>query len=133
SQHNTNAEKTARFLAQHPAVEQVFYPGLPDHPQYDLARQQMTRGFGGMVSFILKGGLEATYQFLERLELISLAVSLGGAHSLITHPASTVSSVQTEQEMIASGLQPGLVRLSVGLEDAEDIIADLDYGLKMNY
>lgn len=133
SQHNANAEKTARFLAQHPAIEQVFYPGLAGHPQYDLARQQMTGGFGGMVSFVLKGGLEATNQFLERLELISLAVSLGGAHSLITHPASTVSSVQTEQEMIASGLQPGLVRLSVGLEDVEDIIADLEYGLKMNY
>ena len=85
-----------------------------------------------MASFILRGGLEATYQFLERLELISLAVSLGGTHSLITHPASTVSSVQTEEEMLASGLQPGLVRLSVGLEDAEDIITDLEYGLKAN-
>lgn len=132
-QHNANAEKTARFLAQHPAIDQVFYPGLADHPQFDLAQRQMPGGYGGMVSFVLRGGLEATTQFLERLELISLAVSLGGAHSLITHPASTVSSVQTEQEMIASGLQPGLVRLSVGLEDADDVIADLDYGLKMNY
>ena len=85
-----------------------------------------------MVSFILRGGLETTYHFLERLKLISLAVSLGGVHSLITHPASTVSSVQTEQEMIASGLQPGLVRFSVGLEDADDIILDLENSLFMN-
>lgn len=133
NQHNTNAEKIAQFLAQHPAVEQTFYPGLALHPQHDLARQQMTGGYGGMVSFILRGGLEATYQFLERLDLISLAVSLGGAHSLITHPASTVSSVQTEQEMIASGIHPGLVRLSVGLEDASDIITDLESSLKSNH
>jgi methionine-gamma-lyase len=132
-QHNENAEKTAQYLAQHPAIEQVFYPGLAGQPQYELARKQMPGGYGGMVSFILRGGLETTYRFLERLQLISLAVSLGGAHSLITHPASTVSSVQSEQEMVASGLQPGLVRLSVGLEDADDIIADLEYGLKMNY
>ena len=132
-QHNTNAEKIAQFLAQHPAVEQTFYPGLTLHPQHDLARQQMNGGYGGMVSFILRGGLEATYQFLERLDLISLAVSLGGAHSLITHPASTVSSVQTEQEMIASGIHPGLVRLSVGLEDASDIITDLESSLKTNH
>jgi cystathionine beta-lyase/cystathionine gamma-synthase len=83
-----------------------------------------------MVNFILRGGLEAPYQFLERLELISLAVSLGGTHSLITHPASTVSSIQTEQEIIASGLQPGLIRFSVGFEDADDIISDLEQSLK---
>lgn len=132
SQHNANAEKIARYLTQHPAVERVFYPGLEQHLQHDLARQQMLGGYGGMVSFILRGGLETTYHFLERLKLISLAVSLGGVHSLITHPASTVSSVQTEQEMIASGLQPGLVRFSVGLEDADDIILDLENSLFMN-
>ncbi len=131
-QHNSNAEKVARYLAQHPSIERVFYPGLAQHPQHDLANQQMPGGYGGMVSFILRGGLEATYQFFESLELISLAVSLGGTHLLITHPASTVSSIQTEQEMIASGLQPGLIRFSVGLEDADDIISDLEQSLKKN-
>jgi cystathionine beta-lyase/cystathionine gamma-synthase len=89
----------------------------------------MPGGFGGMVCFDLKGGREAGYSLLQELELISLAVSLGGTHSLITHPASTVSAVQSEEEIAASGVQPGLVRLSVGLEDEADIIADLDQAL----
>jgi cystathionine beta-lyase/cystathionine gamma-synthase len=89
----------------------------------------MPGGYGGMVCFDLKGGRTAGYALLKKLELISLAVSLGGTHSLITHPASTISQVQSEEEIAASGVKPGLVRLSVGLEDAADIIADLARGL----
>lgn len=129
AQHNANALAVARFLMHHPAVADVYYPGLESHPQHALARRQMPGGFGGMVCFDLKGGREAGYRLLQELELISLAVSLGGTHSLITHPASTVSAVQSEEEIAASGVQPGLVRLSVGLEDVADIIADLDQAL----
>jgi methionine-gamma-lyase len=89
----------------------------------------MSGGFGGMVCFDLQGGREAGYQLLKRLKLISLAVSLGGVHSLITHPASTISAVQSDEEIAASGVRPGLVRLSVGLEDAVDLIADLEQAL----
>ncbi|MFZ0549079.1 MAG: aminotransferase class I/II-fold pyridoxal phosphate-dependent enzyme [Candidatus Promineifilaceae bacterium] len=129
ARHNENGLAVARFLADHPAVSEVYYPGLPQHPQYDLACRQMTGGFGGMVCFDLRGGREAGYQLLKRLKLISLAVSLGGVHSLITHPASTISAVQTDEEIAASGVKPGLVRLSVGLEDSADLIADLKQAL----
>lgn len=127
--HNANALAIARFLEGHPAVREVYYPGLPSHPQHALAQRQMAGGFGGMVCFDLKGGRAAGYELLQRLELITLAVSLGGTHSLITHPASTVSAVQSDEEIADSGVQPGLVRLSVGLEDAADLIADLERGL----
>lgn len=129
AQHNANALAVARFLAEHAAVREVYYPGLAEHAQHDLAQRQMPGGYGGMVCFDLEGGKEAGYRLLQRLQLISLAVSLGGTHSLITHPASTVSAVQSEEEIAASGVEPGLVRLSVGLEDADDIIADLERGL----
>lgn len=127
-QHNRNGQVVSEFLAGHPAVREVYYPGLPNHPQHWLAKQQM-RGFGGMLAFDLFGGREAGYRLLQKVKLIALAVSLGGVHSLITHPASTISSVQTAEQMIASGVQPGLVRLSVGLEDVRDIIADLEQAL----
>jgi methionine-gamma-lyase len=130
ARHNENAMAVAQFLAGHPAVATVYYPGISSHPQYELARRQMPGGFGGMITFDLKGGRQAGYDLLQRLELIALAVSLGGAHSLITHPASTVSLVQADEEIARSGVQPGLVRLSVGLEDAEDIIADLGQALE---
>jgi methionine-gamma-lyase len=129
-QHNENATAVAQFLQNHPAVRQVYYPGLPSHPQHTLTQQQMPSGFGGMVCFDLKGGRQAGYQLLQKLQLITLAVSLGGVHSLITHPASTISAVQTDAEIAASGVMPGLVRLSVGLEAAQDIIADLEYALR---
>lgn len=129
ARHNENGLAVARFLAGHPAVSEVYYPGLPEHPQHELARRQMTGGFGGMVCFDLRGGREAGYQLLKRLKLITLAVSLGGVHSLITHPASTISAVQSDEEIAASGVRPGLVRLSVGLEDAADLITDLEQAL----
>jgi len=129
AQHNANAMEVARFLEIHPAVKAVYYPGLPSHPQHELAKQQMTGGFGGMVCFDLEDGLSAGYTLLKSLKMISLAVSLGGVHSLITHPASTISVVQKEDELAASGVIPGLVRFSVGVEEVGDIIADLEQAL----
>jgi methionine-gamma-lyase len=131
AQHNANAQAVAEFLAGHTAVAEVYYPGLPHFPQSDLARRQMTGGFSGMVSFDLGGGRAAGYRLLQRIRLIKQAVSLGGVHSLLTHPASTISAVQNETEISASGVQPGLVRMSVGLEDAADIMADLDQALAL--
>ncbi|MCL4261681.1 MAG: aminotransferase class I/II-fold pyridoxal phosphate-dependent enzyme [Anaerolineae bacterium] len=128
--HNRNAQAVAEFLAGHTAVREVYYPGLPAHPQHDLARRQMPGGYSGMVCFDLKGGRAAGYALLQRLKLIKLAVSLGGVHSLITHAASTISAILKDDEAIAaSGVQPGLVRFSVGLEDPADLIADLAQGL----
>lgn len=129
ARHNENAIAVSRFLEEHPAVREVYYPGLASHRQHDLARKQMPGGFGGMICFDLVGGGEAGYRLLQKVELITLAVSLGGVHSLITHPASTISIVQNEAEIAASGVQPGLVRLSIGLEDSEDIISDLRQAL----
>jgi methionine-gamma-lyase len=127
--HNSNAQAVAEFLQEHPAVRRVYYPGLPDFPQSELARRQMVGGFGGMLSFDLHGGRAAGYRLLQKVKLIRLAVSLGGVHSLITHPASTISAVQSDAEIAAAGIQPGLVRLSVGLEDVADVIADLELAL----
>lgn len=129
-QHNENALAVAQFLQSHPAVRAVYYPGLPGHAQYALAQRQMPGGGSGMVCFDLHGGRQAGYKLLQKVKLISLAVSLGGVHSLITHPASTISAVQSDAEIAASGVMPGLVRLSVGLEAAGDIIADLAQALE---
>src|SRR5205823_10521839 len=119
--HNRNAMQVAHFLEEHPAIERVFYPGLPSHPQHELAKRQMTGGFGGMVSFVVKGGFDPAYRLIRRTEVCVLAVSLGGAESLITHPASMIHTHQTDEERERGGVSPGLIRLSVGLEDAEDI------------
>jgi methionine-gamma-lyase len=130
--HNENGRVVAEYLQTHPAVRQVYYPGLASHPQHALAQQQMVGGYGGMVCFDLHGGRSAGYQLLQRLQLITLAVSLGGVHSLITHPASTVSAHLSDEEITASGVMPGLLRLSVGLESPVDLIADLEQGLKVH-
>lgn len=127
--HNNNALLIAEYLESHPAVENVYYPGLASNPQYNLAVKQMNGGFGGMVSFELNGGWEASRNLLKRVRIISNAVSLGGVHSLITHPASTVSSIQSEEEIAESGVSSGLIRLSVGLEDHNDLIQDLTQAL----
>lgn len=129
AQHNQNAQAVAEFLSTHSAVREVYYPGLPSHPDHQLAKQQMSGGFSGMVCFDLHGGRAAGYAMLQKVKLIKQAVSLGGVHSLITHPASTVSTAQSEEALIASGVLPGLVRFSVGLEDSADIIADLEQAL----
>ncbi|HMA35876.1 MAG TPA: aminotransferase class I/II-fold pyridoxal phosphate-dependent enzyme [Chloroflexia bacterium] len=127
--HNHNALAVARFLAGHPAVAQVYYPGLESHPQHALARAQMLGGFGGMLSFEMRGGYAAAYQLIGRTAVCILAVSLGGMETLITHPASMIHTHQSVEERTAAGISPGLIRLSVGIEDSDDIIADLDQAL----
>ena len=128
--HNANALHLARWLEAHPAVAWVSYPGLPSHPQHALAVRQMIGGFGGMVCFELKGGVDAGIRLMNAVRVCALAVSLGDARSLITHPASTTHSVVTREARLAQGVTDGLVRLSVGLEDVEDLIADLEGGLE---
>jgi cystathionine beta-lyase/cystathionine gamma-synthase len=127
-EHDHNARQIAAFLVDHPKVARVFYPGLPDHPQRDLARKQMS-GFGGMISFEVKGGLEPARRVVERTRLFTLAESLGGVESLIELPAAmTHASIPTETRR-AHGVADGLVRVSVGIEDAPDLISDLDRAL----
>ena len=126
--HNTSAQRIAEFLEAHPRVASVSYPGLASHPQHALARKQM-RGFGGIVCFDLEGGVEAGIRLMNSVRICSLAVSLGDARSLITHPASTTHSVVSREARLTQGVTDGLVRLSVGLEDVEDLIADLESGL----
>jgi methionine-gamma-lyase len=126
--HNANALAVARYLARHPKVGWVSYPGLESHPQHALARRQMS-GFGGMVCFDLKGGVAAGARLMNAVKLCALAVSLGDVRTLITHPASTTHSVVSREQRLSQGVSDGLVRLSVGLEDPEDIIADLERGL----
>lgn len=126
--HCASAMKVATFLEQHPAVTKVNYPGLASFPQYDLAKQQMDL-FGGMISFELKGGYEAGKTLLNSVELCRLAVSLGDAETLIEHAPSMTHSTYTKEELAEAGISEGLVRLSIGLEDVDDIIADLTQAL----
>lgn len=126
--HNRNAEAIARSLEQHPAVARVLYPGLDSHPQYELARRQMT-GFGGMLSFELRGGREAGIRLAESVHLIVLAVSLGSVETLIEHPASMSHSLLSDQQLERAGIPPGLIRLSVGIEDPQDLINELTAAL----
>lgn len=123
--HCENAMKVAEYLNAHPKVSKVYYPGLKDHEGYEIAKKQMT-GFGGMMSFELEGGFEAGKTLLNNLEMCALAVSLGDTETLVQHPASMTHSAYTKEELKEAGIPEGLVRLSVGLENIEDIIADLD-------
>ena len=127
--HCKNARKVVEFLNNHPKIERVYYPGLETHPGYEIAKKQM-KDFGAMISFELKGGFEAGKTLLNSLKLCSLAVSLGDTETLIQHPASMTHSPYTKDEREAAGITDGLVRLSVGLENVEDIIADLEQGLE---
>ena len=126
--HSASAQKVAEFLAQHPAVAKVNYPGLASFSQYELANRQM-RLSGGMISVELQGGFEAGKALLNHVELCRLAVSLGDAETLIEHAASMTHSTYTKEELAEAGISEGLVRLSVGLEEPEDIIADLTQAL----
>lgn len=128
-QHNHNALEVARALEGHLAVASVSYPGLPSHPQRAVAARQMT-GFGGMVCFELRGGLEAGRALMNAVRLCTLAVSLGDTKTLICHPASTTHASVGPEERLRRGITDGLVRLSVGLEDPGDIVADLDQALR---
>jgi methionine-gamma-lyase len=126
--HNENAMAVARYLETHPRVSSVSYPGLESHPQHWIAKKQM-RGYGGMVSFELKGGLEAGAKMMDRVRLCALATSLGDARSLISHPATTSHVVVSREARLAQGVTDGLVRLSVGIENVDDIVSDLEQAL----
>ncbi len=127
--HCSSAQTIAEYLEQHPAVELINYPGLPGFSQYELAQRQM-RLPGGMIAFELKGGISAGRRFMNALQLFSRAVSLGDAESLAQHPASMTHSSYTPEERAQYGISEGLVRLSVGLEDIDDLLADIEQALK---
>jgi methionine-gamma-lyase len=124
-----SAQRIAAWLESRPEVAWVRYVGLPSHPQHELARRQM-RGFGSMISFELKGGLEAGRRVMDRVRLAILAVSLGGVETLIEHPASMTHAGVAREERLKAGISDGLVRYSVGIEDPEDLIADLEQALE---
>lgn len=127
--HCANALKIAHWLEAHPEVERVFYPGLESHAQHDLARRQMSGGYGGMVTAVLRRGLEGSRRMLERTQIFTLAESLGGVESLIEHPAIMTHASIPEDQRAALGISDGLIRLSVGVEDADDLIEDLKQAL----
>ncbi|MBW3520175.1 cystathionine gamma-synthase [Flavobacterium sp. NKUCC04_CG] len=129
--HSENGMKVAHYLKNHPKVNQVFYPGLEDHPQFDIAQKQMKNGFGGMVSFTFKSGAKAdAIDFLERVEVFTLAESLGGVESLANHPALMTHASIPEDKRKEIGVTDDLVRLSVGVEDIDDLIQDLEQAFK---
>jgi len=126
--HCANAMEVARFLEAHPMVEHVIYPGLPSHPNHTVAMRQMKAG-GGIVAMHIKGGIDAGRRFLDAIGMCSLSANVGDTRTIVTHPASTTHSKLTEEARLAVGILPGLVRVSVGLEDVCDVIADLDQAL----
>jgi len=128
-QQSASAQALAEFLEDHAQVERVHYPGLPTFPQHALARKQMD-GFGGMLSFEIKGGQAAGVRFVESVEVATLAVSLGGTETLVQHPASMTHGPLTDAERKVSGISDGLIRVSVGLEHVDDLIADFERALK---
>ena len=129
--HNRTALEVARFLEGHPRVKRVYYPGLESHPHYDIARAQMS-GFGGVVSFDIKGTLKDAKAFLDKLKLCYIAPSLGGVETLITHPAMVSYYGLTRKERYELGITDTLLRLAVGIEDVSDIVADLEQALKVS-
>ena len=126
--HGESAMKIAAFLEAHDAVDRVFYPGLESHPQHELARRQM-RGFGGMVSFELKGGVSAGEAFASSTNYFTLAESLGGVESLVATPPSMTHAAIPAEERHAAGLADGLVRLSVGVEHVDDLLEDVEQAI----
>lgn len=127
--HSENALAVAEFLKAHPKVNWVIYPGLKDHPTYEFACKYFKGGFGGIVGFGIEGGLEAGKRFIERLKLFSHLANVGDAKSLAIHPASTTHSQLTPEQQKEGGVTEDFVRLSVGIEDIEDIIEDIDQAL----
>lgn len=127
--HSENALKVAEYLEKQSDVESVKYPFLPSHPKYEIAKKQMKAG-GGMVAFIIKGGLERGKKFMDAVEMASLTGNLGDTRTIVSHPASTTHAKLTEKERLASGILPGLIRISVGIENIEDILEDLEQAFK---
>ncbi|MCX6998087.1 MAG: O-acetylhomoserine aminocarboxypropyltransferase/cysteine synthase [Kiritimatiellaeota bacterium] len=128
--HSTNALAIARWLQQHPQVSWVVYPGLTDHPGHANAAKYLKQGFGGLVGFGIRGGLEAARKFINSVQLLSHVANIGDAKSLVIHPASTTHAQLTPEEQAATGVTPDYIRLSIGLEDVEDIKADIDQALQ---
>ena len=129
--HSDNAMKVARFLEEHPCVSWVSYPGLPSHPTHETAKKYHKGGrYGAIIGFGIKGGYEAGKQFINELKLFSLLANIGDAKSLVIHPASTTHQQLTPEEQLQTGVTPDFIRLSIGIEDVEDIIADLDQALR---
>lgn len=126
--HCANALALAQWLEGRPGIQSVRYPFLPSHPQYEIARRQMSAG-GGLVAFEVAGGLEAGRRFLDRLKLSQIVANLGDARTAATHPASTTHSALSDDERLSAGITPGLIRVSVGLEHIDDIVADIDQAL----
>jgi cystathionine gamma-lyase len=135
AKHSENAMRIAQWLAKHPKVDRVVYPGLANHPQHAIAAKQMrmcsqqTPTFGGMITIFLKGGLAESRRFLENVHLFALAESLGGVESLIEHPAIMTQASVPPENRAKLGISDALVRLSVGIEDGDDLIADLEHAL----
>jgi cystathionine beta-lyase/cystathionine gamma-synthase len=129
ARHSENAQAVAEFLAEHPGVEHVNYPGLPDHPQHELAQRQMAAG-GGMLSFVVSGGMAGAARVIDSFELITHAVTFGTSRTICMHPPTITHEHMTPEERAQAGIADGLIRLSVGLEDADDLIADLDRALE---
>lgn len=128
AQHNANALAVATFLDGHPAIERVYYPGLPSHPDHAIAKGQMS-GFGGMVTIDVKGGKDGAYRVFDKLKVIKRAASLGGVESICSLPILTSQYGLTDEELAKAGVSTGMIRISIGLEDAEDLTADLDQAL----
>ena len=129
-QHSANALEIARWLKSHPMVNWVTYPGLPEDPNHKMAAKYLKTGFGGLVGFGIKGGLEAGKTFINSVKLLSHLANIGDAKSLVIHPASTTHQQLTVQEQAQTGVTPDYIRLSIGLEDVEDIKADIDQALR---
>jgi cystathionine beta-lyase/cystathionine gamma-synthase len=127
-QHAKNAQQVAEFLSTHKKIKKVHYPGLKSHPQYDLAQKQMA-GFSGMVSFDMNGTYDDVLKFLKKLKVFTLAESLGGVESLVNHPEKMTHASVPEELRKKLGIGPTLLRLSVGIEDAQDLVADLEQAL----
>ena len=129
-QHSANALKVAKWLGQHPSVTWVNYPGLPSHPDHEKATRFLKDGYGGIIGFGIKGGREAGIKMIDSVKLLSHLANIGDAKSLIIHPASTTHQQLTPEEQVSTGVSDDYVRLSIGLEDVKDIVADLDQALK---
>jgi cystathionine gamma-synthase len=127
--HNENGQIVAEFLERHPKVKKVYYPGLRSHPHYKIAKKQM-KGFGGVVTFEVEDNVAYALKFMSRLKIICIGPSLGGVESLITHPATVSYYAVSRKERLALGIKDGLIRLAVGIENAEDIIEDLKQALR---
>jgi len=126
-----NALELATFLSQHPKIQAVHYPGLTTHPQHSLAKGQMKRGFGGMISFEVKGGKEAGRVLIENLKVVTLAVSLGGVESLVEQASTMTHTMIGREEREKAGIADGLIRFSVGIESVNDLLKDLQHALDL--